>query len=99
MRAADDSPSATETKAEDALVYKTLRDVINEGADMYNAQGRYKNMDRDYAGCYHLYEGALMVAKPSMNGISTSVMTRLTSAVFSARRTTASGPLAAVSTR
>jgi truncated hemoglobin YjbI/antitoxin (DNA-binding transcriptional repressor) of toxin-antitoxin stability system len=64
VRAADDAPSATETKAEDALVYKTLRDVINEGADMYNAQGRYKNMDRDYAGCYHLYEGALMVAKP-----------------------------------
>jgi truncated hemoglobin YjbI len=64
VRAADDPSSATETKAEDALVYKTLRDVINEGADMYNAQGRYKNMDRDYAGCYHLYEGALMVAKP-----------------------------------
>jgi hemoglobin len=67
VRAADDSPSATETKAEDALVYKTLRDVINEGADMYNAQGRYKNMDRDYAGCYHLYEGALMVAKPLLS--------------------------------
>jgi truncated hemoglobin YjbI/ribosome maturation factor RimP len=67
VRAADDAPSATENKAEDALVYKTLRDVINEGADMYNAQGRYKNMERDYAGCYHLYEGALMVARPLLS--------------------------------
>jgi len=64
VRAAEDSPSATDAKTEEALVHKTLRDVINEGADMYNAQGRYKNMERDYAGCYHLYEGALMVARP-----------------------------------
>jgi truncated hemoglobin YjbI len=67
VRAADNGPSATEAKAEDALIYKTLRDVINEGADMYNAQGRYKNMDRDYAGCYHLYEGALLVVKPLLS--------------------------------
>jgi truncated hemoglobin YjbI len=62
-RAADDKPTA-DTKAIDGLVYATLRDVINEGADMYNAQGRYANKERDYAGCYRFYEGALTATRP-----------------------------------
>ncbi len=86
VRAADDAPFATETKADDALVYKTLRDVINEGADMYNAQGRYKNMDRDYAGCYHLYEGALMVVKPLL-GHHADLQKAIDDAMASARET------------
>jgi hemoglobin len=64
-RAADDKPAA-DTKATDALIYTTLRDVINEGADMYNAKGRYENMERDFAGCYHFYEGALTVIRPQL---------------------------------
>ncbi len=63
-RAADDRPASADGKAVDALVHKTLRDVINEGADMYNATGKYTNMERDYAGCYHLYQGALMATRP-----------------------------------
>jgi hemoglobin len=63
VRAADDKP-VLDPKAVDAVVHKTLREVINEGADLYNAQGRYKNMERDYAGCYRLYEGALLVTRP-----------------------------------
>jgi len=63
-RAADDLPASADGKAVDALVHKTLREVINEGADMYNATGRYTNMERDYAGCYHLYQGALMATRP-----------------------------------
>ena len=39
-RAADDHPASADSKAVDALVHKTLRDVINEGADMYNATGQ-----------------------------------------------------------
>jgi hemoglobin len=62
-RAADEK-SGLDPKAVDALVFNTLRDVINEGADMYNAEGRYKNMERDFAGCYHLYEGALLATRP-----------------------------------
>jgi hemoglobin len=61
---ADDNASPLDAKAVDALVHKTLRDVINEGADMYNAGGHYKNMERDYAGCYHFYEGALLTTRP-----------------------------------
>ncbi len=63
-RAADDHPASADGKAVDAIVHKMLRDVINEGADMYNATGRYTNMERDYAGCYHLYQGALMATRP-----------------------------------
>jgi hemoglobin len=62
-RAADDK-TGLDPKAVDSLVFNSLRDVINEGADMYNAEGRYKNMERDFAGCYHLYEGALLATRP-----------------------------------
>jgi hemoglobin len=63
-RAADDKPPPLDAKAVDATVFKTLRDVINEGADMYNGQGKYANMERDFAGCYHLYQGALIATRP-----------------------------------
>ena len=38
-------------------LYKSLRDVINTGADLFNLQG-------DYAGCYRLYQGSLLSIKP-----------------------------------
>src|SRR5262249_47846586 len=45
-----------ERKALDATVHKTLRDIINLGADLYNAG--------DTAGCYRLSEGALRAIRP-----------------------------------
>jgi hemoglobin len=40
------------------LVNTTLRDVINKGREMYNPP------NSDYAGCWHLYEGALISIRP-----------------------------------
>jgi hypothetical protein len=40
----------------DAVVYSTLRDVINRGADLYNSG--------DIAGCYRVFEGSLRTVKP-----------------------------------
>jgi hemoglobin len=48
-----------ERKALDGMLYTTLRDVINHGADLYNSG--------DWAACYRLYEGALMVARPLLD--------------------------------
>lgn len=45
-------------KSPDALYY-SLRDVINHGAALFNNQG-------DYAGCYRLYEGALIAVRPQL---------------------------------
>jgi hypothetical protein len=45
-------------KAIDAALYDTLREVINKGADMYN--------NGDMTGCYRLFEGALLTAKPML---------------------------------
>lgn len=58
---ADDKSAQTplERKALDETVYKTLRDVINRGADLYNSGDR--------AACYHLYEGALLALKPLLD--------------------------------
>src|SRR5437764_4562458 len=53
-RAADDQPA--DRKALDQQIYKTLRDVINKGADLYNAG--------DQNGCYRFYEGALVALQP-----------------------------------
>jgi hemoglobin len=55
---ADDAPKAAalDAKTIDGQVYKTLRDIINNGADVYNAG--------NYEGCYRLYEGALTGIKP-----------------------------------
>lgn len=43
-------------KALDTTLYNTLRDVINRGAALYNSG--------DQAGCYRIYEGALMAVRP-----------------------------------
>ena len=34
-----------------------LKDAINRGADIFNSQG-------DYAGCYRIYQSALITVKP-----------------------------------
>ncbi len=46
----------TSAGAADQKIYNTLRDIINEGADLYNSG--------DQAGCYRLYEGALKTLRP-----------------------------------
>ena len=46
-------------KTTDAALYNTLREVINKGADLYN--------NGDMTGCYRLFEGALMTAKPMLD--------------------------------
>jgi hemoglobin len=61
LNAAPDEPGTTplERKALDEHIYKTLRDVINKGADLYNSG--------DQNGCYRLYEGALMALQPLLD--------------------------------
>jgi hemoglobin len=51
--------AAMERKAIDALAFKTLREVINKGAAIYN--------EGDVNGCYRLYEGALVMVKPMLD--------------------------------
>jgi len=41
----------------DQAIYASLRDVINQGADLFN-------INADHAGCYRVYEGALISVKP-----------------------------------
>jgi hypothetical protein len=45
-----------DAKALEATLYRTLRDVINRGVDLYRRD--------DHAACYRLYEGSLMTLKP-----------------------------------
>src|SRR5262245_19328767 len=44
-------------KAADKLISGALRDVINQGADLFNLQG-------DVAGCYRVFQGGLIAVKP-----------------------------------
>jgi hypothetical protein len=53
-RAADEAPP--EAKATDAALYRALKDVINRGVDLYNADNP--------AACYRLYEGSLLTMRP-----------------------------------
>jgi hypothetical protein len=55
-QAADENGGGLDPKAIDKIVYTSLRDVINRGADIYNRG--------DHAGCYRLYEGGLRAAEP-----------------------------------
>ncbi len=56
-RAADEKTAGpVDRKALDTALYNNLRDVINRGAALYNSG--------DQAGCYRLYEGALMAVRP-----------------------------------
>jgi hemoglobin len=56
-RARDQAPPPAD-KSTDAIVFSTLREVINRGADLYNPP------NSDYAGCWHFYEGALISIRP-----------------------------------
>lgn len=50
-------PKLPDAKAFDKLVVDTLRDVHNQGADLYN-------MSKDFAGTYRMYHGALLTIRP-----------------------------------
>jgi hemoglobin len=58
--AADEKPAAVplDVKTLDGKVYSALRDVINNGADLYN--------NGDPSACYYLYRGALMGVQPAL---------------------------------
>jgi len=49
--------SVEPTPAQAARLYDSLARTINRGADVFNDEA-------DYAGCYHLFEGALISIKP-----------------------------------
>ncbi len=42
---------------DNAQLYNSLRDVINYGAELFNKQA-------DHAGCYRIYQGALISVRP-----------------------------------
>ena len=44
-------------KHDSSALYYSLRDVINNGAKIFNEQG-------DHAGCYRLYQGSLLSVRP-----------------------------------
>ncbi len=57
LLAQDKTPAAGPDRSElDATIYKSLRTVINDGADLYNSG--------EWAACYHLYQGSLITLKP-----------------------------------
>jgi hemoglobin len=47
----------TKTQAVDKQLFDALRDVINTGRDLFNKNG-------DYSGCYRVYQGGLLTARP-----------------------------------
>ncbi len=46
--------------ARDRKVYEALRDVIERGRTLYN-------VNRDYTGCYRIYEGGLLAVRPLLD--------------------------------
>lgn len=52
-----DAGARADNAQTDQAVHGALRDVINHGADLFN-------INADHAGCYRVYEGALMTVKP-----------------------------------
>jgi hypothetical protein len=45
------------TKEQEKQIVDTLKEVANKGAELFNKQ-------QDYAGCYRLYEGAVVTVRP-----------------------------------
>ncbi|CAN5511952.1 hypothetical protein BH10PLA2_BH10PLA2_09670 [soil metagenome] len=58
---------AQDTKQLDQRVYDLLKDVINTGADVYNAKSEDRDIylrENNRAGCYRIYQGALLTLQP-----------------------------------
>lgn len=56
---ADDKSGPLDRKTLDQRIYSNLRDVINTGADLFNAG--------DHAGCYYMFRGSLMSLRPLLD--------------------------------
>jgi hemoglobin len=72
-----DDAKPLDRAALDQQIYKTLRDVINKGADLYN--------NGDQNGCYRLYEGAVLALQPLLDH-RPNMQKAITTGVDSARR-------------
>ncbi len=62
--------NAQDTKQLDQKVYDLLKDVINTGADVYNARAEDRDIylrENNRAGCYRIYQGALLTLQPLLN--------------------------------
>ncbi|MBI3408417.1 MAG: group 1 truncated hemoglobin [Planctomycetes bacterium] len=70
-----DKKSGSE-KADAKTLFDSLRDVINNGAELFNNQ-------RDYAGCYRLYQGALLSVRPFL---TSDLQTKVDAALANAAR-------------
>jgi hemoglobin len=79
LRAAPEPPGATplERKTLDEHIYKSLHDIINKGADLYNSGDRN--------GCYRLWEGALLALQPLLDH-RPEMQKAITTAIDDARR-------------
>jgi len=78
-RAIGQGKDALEPGAIDAMVNKTLREIILRGAPIYNAG--------EFAGCYHLYEGSLIALRPLL-GHRPELQKEIDGALILATRTT-----------
>lgn len=65
-------------KHDTKMLFDSLRNVINTGADLFNNK-------RDYSGCYRLYQGALLSVKPFLPA---EMQTRVDEAFGKAERMT-----------
>jgi hemoglobin len=77
VAATDADAKPLDRAALDQQIYKTLRDVINKGADLYN--------NGDQNGCYRLYEGAVLALQPLLDH-RPEIQKAITKGVDNARR-------------
>jgi hemoglobin len=58
---------AQDMRALDNALYDMLKDVINNGADIYNAKiddGDFVRRDQNRAACFGIYQGSLLTVRP-----------------------------------
>jgi hemoglobin len=61
---------AQDSRQLDQRVYDLLKDVINTGADVYNARAEDRDIyvrENNRAACYRIYQGALLTLQPLLN--------------------------------
>ncbi len=56
---ADDSGASSNTKSIDSNLHLALREVINQGAEIFN--------EGDHGGCYRMFQGALITARGQLS--------------------------------
>lgn len=79
VQAQDKPPPALIPRIEiEAELFRTLRLVINQGADLYNSG--------DWSGCYRLYEGSLIAVRPLLDN-RPELQKEIDAAIVNAART------------